>query len=243
MTVFLFRLFTRFVFLASTCKWNHIVFVFVWIISLSKILSRSIPVVTNDKISFFFMANSPQYKHTHRFFFIHSLDQGHLDCSHILAIVNNAATNIEVHVSFQISLFVFFRYIPRSAIAGSYSSSIFNILRNLHSVFCSGCINLPPTPQQCTSISFHPYPCRHLLFVLFLTTAILTGLRWHVKLFHCLLLPSFCIPPFFFSLSTAEFPLKCFSLVYYYSILLFLFCNYVNTTTKFLTLVNIFFWL
>ena len=45
-----------FYFLNSTYKWNHIVFVFLWLISLSIILSPSIHVVANGKISFFFMA-------------------------------------------------------------------------------------------------------------------------------------------------------------------------------------------
>ena len=35
---------------------------------------------------------------------------------HILAIADNAAVNIVVHVSFQISVFIFFGYIPRSGI-------------------------------------------------------------------------------------------------------------------------------
>ena len=67
----------------------------------------------------------------HHIFFIHSSAGGHLGCFHILATVNKAAVNIEVHVSFQISVFVFFRYIPRSGSAGSYGSSVFSFLGNI----------------------------------------------------------------------------------------------------------------
>ena len=67
--------------------------------------------------------------HTHTYtppIFVHSSIDGHLGCFHILAIVNNAAVNIEMHMSFQISVFVFFRCIPRSGIAGLCGSSTFN---------------------------------------------------------------------------------------------------------------------
>ena len=40
-------------FLDSTHKWNHTVFVFVWLISLSRMSCRSIRVMANGKISFF----------------------------------------------------------------------------------------------------------------------------------------------------------------------------------------------
>ena len=56
-------------------------------------------------------------------FFIHSPVDGHLDCIHVLAVVNSAAVNIGVHVSFQI--IVLSGYMPRSGIAGSYGNSCF----------------------------------------------------------------------------------------------------------------------
>ena len=56
--------------------------------------------------------------------FIHSSVRGHLDCFYVLAILNNDAVSIEIHVSFQVM--VSSRYILRSGIAGSYGSSVFS---------------------------------------------------------------------------------------------------------------------
>ena len=65
--------------------------------------------------------------HTHTLysFFIHSFVDEKLGCFHILATLNSAAMNGGLLVSFPISVFSFYGYIPRSRIAGSYGISIF----------------------------------------------------------------------------------------------------------------------
>ena len=56
--------------------------------------------------------------------FIHSSAVGPLGCFHVLAVVNSAAMNTGVHVSFRI--IVLSGYMPWNEIAGSHGNSIFS---------------------------------------------------------------------------------------------------------------------
>ena len=110
-------------------------------------------------------------------FFIHSSVHQHLGCFRVLAIVNSTAVNNGIHVSF--STPVSSGYMPGSGIAGSYSGFIPRFLRNLHTVLQSGSTSLH-SHQQYKRIPFSPHPLQYVLFLGFLTMAILTGSRRHL---------------------------------------------------------------
>ena len=94
-------------------------------------------------------------------FFIHSSVDGHLGCFHVLAILNSAAMNIRVYVSF--SVLVSSTYIPRSGIVWPYGGFIPRFLKNLHTVFHSGYINLY-SHQRCKRVPFPSHPLQHSFF-------------------------------------------------------------------------------
>jgi hypothetical protein len=153
-------------------------------------------------------------------FCIHSSAEGHLGCFQLLAIINKAAMNIVEHVSL-LKVETSSGYMPRRGIAGSSGSTMFNVLRNDQTDFQSGCTSLQ-SHQQWRSVPFSPHPHQHLLSPEFLILAILTGMRWNLRVvLNCISLMIKDVGHFF----------RCFLAIWYSSVVNSLFSSALHFVT------------
>ena len=95
----------------------------------------------------------------------------------VLGSVNSVAMYVGMRVSFLISVFIFFKYICRNGFARSYSRSTFKFWGNSIVFSIVALLIYIPTNSAWASLFSSSY--QHLLFVVFLTRAILRDVRWY----------------------------------------------------------------
>jgi hypothetical protein len=137
------------------------------------------------------------------FFCIRSSVEGHLGSFQPLAIINRAAMKIVEHVS--LLPVGTSGYMPRRGVAGSTCCTMSSFLKNCQTDFQSGCTSLE-SHQKWRSVPLSPHPHQRLLSPQFLILAILTGVRWNLRVVLI------CIS---LMIKDVEYFSKCFSALQY----------------------------
>jgi hypothetical protein len=140
-------------------------------------------------------------------FCIYSSFEEHLGSFQYLAIINKAAMNIVEHESL-LQVGTSSGYMPRIGIAGSSDSTMSNFLSRHRTDFQTVCTSLQ-SHQQWRSGPLSPHPSQHLLSTELLISAILTGLRWNLRVVLI------CIS---LMIKDVEHLCRCFSAIRYSSV-------------------------
>ena len=142
---------------------QHNIFHFVTSLLIIEI-SKFIHVVTCQNF-LLFSAWKRSYVSIYYILSIYSSVDRHMCCFHFLAIVNNAR-NTGKQIPIWTPAFNSFEYIPRSGFARSYGNSIFNFLRDCHTVSHSG-YTILHSQQHCPRVLISSHPHQHFSFLLF----------------------------------------------------------------------------
>ena len=132
---------------------------------------------------------------------IHYFAEWHLGSFQFLTIINKAAMNVVKHVSL-LYVGASFEYIHRSSIAGS------NFLKYYQTDFWSSCTSLQ-SHKQWRSGLLSPHPLQHLLSPEVFILAILTWVRWNIRVVLIFILVMTKDDEHFF---------RCFSAIWYFPV-------------------------